>query len=88
MIDDTWYTLENGVALQSTDDGEQYTMNGRTLTIGGEWSAGDVHVDDKYVGSYDRDANDDAWLELANRERVYIGQDEDEFAAFAKKMLS
>ena len=88
MIDDTVYTLDNGVSVQFIDEGVQYTLNDRTLTISGEWFVGEVHLDDKLLGKYKRDDSDDAWLELANKERVYIGQDEDAFAEFAKQMLS
>ena len=88
MIDDTVYTLDNGIDMQYIDGGVMYMLNGFALEITGEGDHGEIATENGCIGYYTRDEDGVVWAEIDDGRKLRIGEGEEEFAEFAKQMLS
>lgn len=85
---DPAYIDKNGIAIQSVDMGMEYSKDGKTVSIIGESDSGEIHLNDVFVGNYERNDNGTFDVTAADGSLLTtIDSTEDAFEAYAATFL-
>ena len=84
----TTHTATNGITVQYTDTGVEYSSNGRLIAFSGEQTDGEVHLDNVFFGYYERNGDN---VTITNKDGLAIVQlevSEAAYEAFALQQLT
>jgi hypothetical protein len=85
------FACGNGLVVDYVDMGVEYTYNGRTLQIVGDYAEGELSMSDsdEVFGYYTREDGDDVTVVQLRDGRVFtVGDDEADYERLALMLLS
>jgi hypothetical protein len=74
-------TLQKLMEMNEVECGVEYVANGNTLSIVGEWEEGEVHLNDVFVGYYEK-SDDDGIVYIVDKHGKRIASFEDSEAGY------